>query len=720
MALLGKIRSLGPVALISVIGLALFAFVFSTGSGTITDIFKTDELNQNNIATVNGMEVDRAEFMNKVENIQRQSGGSLTNTQAMNRVWDNEVRSKIMQSQYEALGLSVERDLMRELLQQNLGSFEEFKNEAGLFDEDKLNEFIANLKAISPETSTLGGSAVNYKSWTDFEQNVAVTGLQQTYFNLVKAGMVGTLTEGELEYQLENDKVDLKYVQIPYSSIPDSLIDVKKSEIQAYMKRFPKQYEVEASRNLIFVQFKEEASLSDEQAIQDNLKALVDDREGYNDVSKSNQTIVGFKNTTDNEGFVNANSAQKYNDAYVFRSAFSSEVADNITALSEGEIYGPYKDNGFFKLTKMVSKQGIADSTKVRHILIPFVGGVRADATVTKTDAEAKTTADSIYSVLRRNRSKFKSLLSLSSDKVSNEKEGVIEFAYTDGFAPEFKAYSFENPKGSLGVVRTDFGYHVIEILDQGKTQEAFKVATIAQEIEPSVETIDDIFKNKSKFEIAVADNDFKSVAEENDYEVRSVSNVKALDENIPGIGAQRAIVRWAFEEGTNVDDFKSFNTSGGGFVVVKVTAVNEKGLMTAESGSITALPELRKEKKAEFIIDRISVTTLDDIASAEGQSVKSAAAVNMKNPTLSGAGREPLVIGTAFGLAEGQTSDLIAGNTGVFAVQVTKSTAATELTSYQAAANRVGQDKANAVNTKLYEALKDAAEIKDNRAVFY
>ena len=720
MALLGKIRSLGPVALISVIGLALFAFVFSTGSGTITDIFKADELNQNSIATVNGMDIERVEFMTKVENLQRQSGGSLTTTQAMNRAWDNEVRSKIMQSQYDALGLSVERDYMRDLLEQNLGAFEEFKNEAGLFDEDKLNEFIANLKAIAPETSTLGGSAVNYKSWTDFEQNVAVTGMQQTYFNLVKAGMTGTLTEGELDYQLENDKVDLKYVQVPYASVPDSIITVKKSEIEAYMKRFPKQYEVEASRDLIFVQFKEEASLADEQLIQDNLKSLVDDKEQYNDITKATETVTGFKNTTDNASFVNTNSAEKYNDSYVFRSAFSSDVADDITSLNEGEVYGPYKDNGFYKITKMVSRRGIADSTKVRHILIPFVGGMRADATVTKTDSEAKATADSIYNVLRRNRSKFKSLLSLSSDKVSNEKDGEIEFAYTDGFAPEFKAYSFENPKGSLGVVRTDFGYHVIEILDQGKSQEAYKVATISQKIEPSIETIDEIFKNKSKFEIAVADADFKAVAEDNGYDVRNVSSVKELDENIPGIGAQRAIVRWAFEDGTDVDDFKSFNTSGGGFVVVKVTAINKKGLMSVESGSVTALPEIRKEKKAQIIKDRISATSLDDIASAEGQTVKSASAVNMKNPTLSGAGREPLVIGTAFGLNEGETSDLVAGNSGVYAVQVIKSTPATALTSYQAAANRVGQAKANAVNTQLYNALKDAAEIKDNRAVFY
>ena len=715
MAVLNKIRQ-RSIFLILIIALALFSFII----GDIFQNLDSSAASDTAIATVNGEDIDRDDFMAKVENIQRQSGGSTTNTQAMNRVWENELRAKVMQSQYDALGISVERDYMRDLLKQNLTAFEEFKNEAGLFDEDKLNEFIANLKAISPETTTLGGTPINYQSWTTFEQNVAVSGVQQTYFNLVKAGITGTLTEGELDYQLENDKVDLKYVQIPYSSIPDSLVTVKKSEIEAYMKRFPKKYEVEASRDLIYVEFKEEASLADEQAIQDNLKALIADREEYNEVAKANETVVGFKNTKDNAAFVNANSAQKFNDAFVFRSAFSSEQADNITGLKTGELYGPYKDGNFYKLTKMIAKQGIADSAKVRHILVPFIGGVRADASVTKTDAEAKATADSIYNVLRRNRSKFKSLLSLSSDKVSNEKEGVIEFAYTDGFAPEFKAYSFENPKGSLGVVRTDFGYHIIEVLDQGKKQDAYKVATIAQEIEPSVETIDEVFKNKSKFEIAVADANFEAVAKENNYEVRNVSSVKELDENIPGIGAQRAIVRWAFEDGVDEGDFKSFSTSGGGFVVVKLTGINNKGLMSVESGSITALPELRKEKKAELIKDRISATTLDDIASAESQNVRTAVAVNMKNPTLSGAGREPLVIGTAFGLAEGETSEPIEGNTGVYVIEVTKVTPAVALTSYQAAANRVGQAKENTVNTQLYNALKDAAEIEDNRAVFY
>jgi parvulin-like peptidyl-prolyl isomerase len=638
----------------------------------------------------------------------------------MNRAWNNEVRAKVMQSQYDALGLSVERDYMRSLLEQNLGSFEEFKNEAGLFDQDKLNEFIANLKAIAPETTTLGGSVIDYKSWTNFEQNVAISGVQQAYFNMVKSGITGTLTEGELDYQLENDKVDLKYVQIPYSGIADSTITVKSSEIKAYMKRFPKKYEVEASRDLVFVEFKEEASLEDEQAIKADLSALISDREEFNEAANATQTIVGFKNTKDNASFVNSYSADNFNDNYVFKSAFASDQADKICGLNEGEIYGPYKESGFYKLSKMVSLKRIPDSVKVRHILTPFVGSTRADASVTKTEAEAKTTADSIYKVLKRNRSKFKSLLSLSSDKVSNEKDGVIEFAYTAGFAPEFKAYSFENPKGSLGVVRTDFGYHVIEILGQGTLQQAYKVATISQAIEPSIETVDEVFKNKSKFEIAVADADFETVAAESNYEVRSVSSVKELDENIPGLGAQRAIVRWAFEDSSSEGDFKSFNTTAGGFVVVKLTGVNSAGLMSSESGSVTALPEIRKEKKAEIIKARISATTLDEIATAEDQTIKTAVAVNMKNPTLSGAGREPLVIGTAFGLEEGATSGLISGNSGVYAVQVTKVTAAAALPSYQAAANRVGKAKENAVNTQLYNALKDAAEIEDNRAVFY
>ena len=716
MAVLNKIRQ-RSIFLIIVIALALFSFVIGDVLNNLGSSSGSDSV----IAIINGEEVDRNYFMSRVENMQRQSSGQMTNTQAMNRVWDNEVRSKVMKYQYDLLGLSVERDYMRDLLENNLGSFDEFKNEAGLFDEYKLNEFISNLKAISPETTTLGGTPINYKAWTDFEQNVAISGTQQAYFNMVRAGITGTLTEGELEYQLENDKVDIKYVQIPYSSIADSVIKIKSSEIKSYMKRFPSKYKVEASRDLVFVEFKEEATPADEELIKESLISLIEDKEEFNEAAQISETVVGFKNTKDNELFVNTYSDPEYefDDNYLFKSSFSSKNADEITSLKENDIYGPYKDDLSYKLTKMLSVKNIPDSAKVRHILIPHIGALRADETVFMTKEQAKFRADSIYNIIKRDPSKFKSLLSFSSDKVSNEKDGVIEFSFTDGFATEFKSYSFEKPVGSIGVVNTDFGYHVIEILSQGKKQNAFKVATITRLIEPSDETRDEVFKNKSNFEIAIASGDFQELAEESKYNVRNVNSVKELDESIPGLGSQRSIVRWAFENQTSEGDFKSFTTSNG-FVIVKLVNINESGIMSVESGSVTALPEIRKEKKSEIIKNSIRGEDINTIAENQKQTVKSAVALNMKNPTLAGAGREPLVIGTAFGLNEGEMSEPISGNTGVYIVKVTKITQATELNSYQAVANRVGKSKENAVNAQLYNALKEAAEIQDNRAVFY
>jgi peptidyl-prolyl cis-trans isomerase D len=716
MAILNKIRQ-QSIVLIIVIAMALFAFILS---GLFDGSTNFSSKSQNVIATINGVDIERDDFMNKVEAAQRQFGASLTNTQAMNRVWDQEVNEAVMEAQYDALGITVERDQMRDLLKLSLSSYEEFNNEAGVFDENKLNEFIANLKEISPQTAILGGAPINYEAWTNYENNIAVNGRQQTYFNMVKAGVIGTLAEAELDYKLENNKADIKYVQVPFTSIPDSTVTVSKSDISNYINKNKSQYEVEASRGLYFVQFKEEASLEDETNIQNSLKTLLEDKVEYNESSKTNETIIGFKNTTDNEAFVNANSAIKYNNNFVFKSLMPTELADSIFDLKKGSMYGPYKQGNHYMLSKIVEEKQMPDSVKVRHILIPFVGTLRTDASVTRTEDAAKKTADSILNIVKRNRSKFTSLLDLSYDTVSNENGGEIEFAYSSGMAPEFKNFSFDNAKGALDVVKTDFGYHVIEILDQKNKQRALKIATIAQVIEPSEKTIDNTFNKTSKFEIAVASKDFNEVANENNYSIMPVSNVGALAESIPGLGNQRAIVRWAFEEGIKVGEVKRFNLQNGGYAVVMLSAKNKKGLMSIENASVTALNEIRKEKKAELIKASLSGTTIEDIAAGQNQSVKTALAINMKNPTLSGAGREPLVIGSVFGLAEGQVSNPIVGNYGVYVIEVTKITPADGLPNYQAVANRIESTKRTAVNTELYNALKKASDIEDNRATFY
>ena len=704
MAVLNKIRQ-RSLFLILIIALALFSFV-------LADLFKNSDAltskSQNIVATINGKDITREDFLQKVEAAQRQYGGNASSSQVMNSVWNQEVRKAVMQTQYDALQISVEKDQMKDLLKTQLAKNPQFLNEAGLFDEAKLNEYIANLKETSP---------LRYKDWIDYEAQVASNALQQNYFNLVKAGLTGTLKEGELDHKLSGDQVDIKFVQVPYTSIADSLVKVSKSEISDYIEEHAKEYEVEASTDIKFVEFKEVASVEDENALKADLNlfingGVVNDR-GLKD------TIVAFSKVKDDKAYINsvAESAIKFDERFVFKKDLPTAVADTLYNLQAGDVYGPYKDAGHYKVTKVVAVKQIPDSAKVRHILIPFKGSQSAKPEVTQTEDEAKVTADSLLNILKSDRSKFPEFVKeFSSDQGSVEKEGRYDWHPYNTMVPEFNDFEFEGKVGDLGVVKTVFGFHIIEIEGQKDKKKAIQVGTIARKIEPSEATINTIFRDASNFEMKAGDNDFEAVAKEQKFTVRPVNGMKALDENIPGVGNQRQIVRWSFDKETEVGDIKRF-TIPNGYVIAQLVAKNEAGLKSVENATATVMPIIRKEKKAKMIRERVSASTLEDLAAVEKTTVRSASAINMKTPTISGAGREPLIVGTAFGLAEGETSGLIDGENGVYMIKVTKVTPAVELDNYQAAANRVAQQRANTVSSKLYNALKETAEIEDNRA---
>jgi parvulin-like peptidyl-prolyl isomerase len=714
MAILNKIRQRSLI-LILVIALALFAFVIQ---GVIDNPNAFSD-SQGVVATVNGVDIDRNDFQQKVKNYQDRAGGRITSTQAINAIYNQELRKIIMDNEYEALGLSVEKDEMRELLKNSFQSYPEFQDDNGNFDVNRLNAFISNLKDISPDSAPLTSAGqsfnINYDIWTNNEQSIASNALQQTYYNMIKAGVSTTISEAEDDYLADAKNVDIRYVQVPYTTITDSLVEVSKSDIKAYMQAHKEKFEAEANREVVYVEFKEEASKADEDAIKADLLKLKSDRAEYNESSKNTDTIPGFDTVKDVAEFINSNSDIKYNDTFLRTAQLPAVAKDSLAKLEIGEYYGPYKDGEYFKLSKMIAVEEKADSVKVRHILIPFAGGQRADASVTKTPEEAKQTADSILAKIKSG-TKFMDLLELSSDKVSNEKDGEIEFAYNAGMAPEFKAFSFDNKKGDVDVVGTSFGYHVIEILEQTSFNNTYKVGTIARKIEPSQETLDGVFNSMSKFEIAAKDGDFNKLAEERELAVKPIT-FKELDENMPGLGSQRQVVRWAFEEGTAIGDYKNFPISGFGFIVAKLVEKNEKGLMSVEDASITALPEIRKEKKAKMIREKITATTVDEIAKNQGQSPRTAAALTLKNTTLSGAGVEPKVIGAAFGLEQGKTSKLIDGEKGVYVIEVTKVTDATKLDNYTSIMNRLNTTLRNSVQGKVYQALESASDIEDNRA---
>lgn len=706
MAVLNKIRQ-RSVFLIVIIALALFSFV-------LADVLRNggmaSQKSQNTIATINGEDIERETFARQVEAYQRNLGPNASTSQAVNMVWDLNVRQALLEEQFEELGIRVEEAQVKEMMRREMGSNPNFTNEAGMFDENKLREYIATLKTTSPEA---------YQQWISFENNIAESAREEIYLNLVRAGVGATLLEGEQAYRFANDNVDMEFVNIPYLSVPDSEVEVSKSEIQNYIKANQGRFKTEASRDIQYVQYTETASVEDEGEVKAEIAALLDNKVEYNAVTKANDTLPGFAETQNWESFVNENSDVKYSDRFLFKNDLPQQFADALFNLNEGETYGPYKENGSFKISRVVASQQIPDSVKSRHILVAFQGSPVGTG-ITRSKSEAQQLADSIATVVRGNNDKFAELASeFSADASNKEEAGDLGWASPGTFVPAFNEFIFQNTSGEVGVVETQFGYHVIHIQEQTEKERAIKLATVVRAIEPSDKSVNDLFAEVTKFELAARDGDFADVAKQNNLEVRPVKEIQALEENIPGIGAQRRIVQWAFEEDVEAGDIKRFDVPNG-YVVAQVTGVNKKGTKSVEAASSTVIPILEKEKKAEIIKERISGTSLQEIAQSQNVQVNTANAVNRNSPILPGVGSEPKVVGFAFGLAEGATSKPVAGEKGVFVVKVLSKNNAQNMDSYRSYAARETSGRRTTVNNEVFEALKESADIEDNRARFY
>jgi len=246
------------------------------------------------------------------------------------------------------------------------------------------------------------------------------------------------------------------------------------------------------------------------------------------------------------------------------------------------------------------------------------------------------------------------------------------------------------------------------------------KVANLARRIEPSDKTISDLFTTATKFELAVKEKDFQEVADQNKYQANPINSIHLLDELLPGIGSNRSLVQWTFEENTKIGDIKRFDLANGDYAVVQLTKKAEKGLMKPEDASIRVLPILRNQKKAAIIKEKIAKLNMDDAAKTYNVSIESALAVNRKNPMIAGAGREPEVVGAAFSLKPDQTSVALEGNNGVYKIKVIKLNKAEDIQSYLSYGDAILNQRSAPVSGNIFNALKAKAKIEDNRAVFY
>ncbi|AIY12169.1 peptidylprolyl isomerase [Cellulophaga baltica] len=706
MAILDKIRRKTTI-LILIIGLALFAFV-------ISGIFSTNAFSGakvgSSVAEVNGDEISIDGFREQVEIASKSYGANASSMQVVNNVYEQNVRNAILDQQFEKLGIVVEQDQIVNFLRTNptYSQLPQFLNENGVFDENKFISFIADLKLNNP---------AGYQQWLQEEQSIIRAAKEQIYFNLIRAGVGTTLKEGELDYKLANDKFDISYVRVPYASILDSTVAVSKSEIESYVKAHAEDFKQEDSRDIQFVYFEEKASLSDEKEVEEKITALLGDTQMFNEAKDTTETVRGFRNTLDNIAFLDVNSDTKFDTIYKPKSSLSPKVADTLVKMNIGQIYGPYRDGNTFKVSKLTGKRA-GGNVKASHILIAFAGATSAGEEVTRTKEEAESKAKEVLAEAKKSGAVFADLAKENSDGPSGPRGGDLGFFQEGAMVKPFNDFVFNNGTGAIGLVETDFGFHIVKVEEK---QDLYQVANLVRELEPSEETIDLLFQDATKFEMSTVENSakFEEVAKQDNYVVRPVNKLNPMDENLPGLGSQRAIVQWAFNSDSEIGDVKRFDLNDG-YAVVRLTAKYAKGLMTSEDASPVVLPILRKQKKAAMIIEKNKGKSFDAFAKDNNVSAATASAISVKTPTIAGAGREPAVAGTAYILAEGKTSGLIEGESGVYMVTVTKKTPATKLENYSTFANTLKASNSTRVNTSVYQALKAASEIEDNRSMFY
>ncbi|MBT8299176.1 MAG: peptidylprolyl isomerase, partial [Maribacter sp.] len=490
-----------------------------------------------------------------------------------------------------------------------------------------------------------------------------------------------------------------------------------KSEIQSYIKSHEDDFKQEESRDIQYVYFEEKASADDEMAVKEATTKLLGDTVEYLEDKDTMDTIPGFKSTTDIADFLDRNSDLKFDTIYKAKRDLSPIFADTLVALKVGDTYGPYKDGNYFKVSKMVNKK-TNGTAKASHILITWAGAERAGANITRTKEEAEVIAKGLLADAKKEDAVFVQLARDNSDGPSAPNGGDLGYFQEGAMVAEFNDFVFGNTTGTIDLVETALGYHIVKIDDK---QDVYQIATLAREIEPSETTINTIFMNATKFEMESISGEkaFTDLAKESEYTVRPVNKIKAMDENLPGLTTQRGIVQWAFKDDTNVGDIKRFSVNNG-YAIVQMTAAYEEGLKTVEDASTAVLPILRKERKAAQLISANAGKSIEDVAKDNSVPVSNATALSVKSPTIPGAGREPAVVGTAFAMNVGDTSGLLEGESGVFMISVTKKEEAPKLENYSTFANTLKTSNATKVNTAVYNALKSASEIEDNRAIYY
>ena len=524
MAILGQIRK-RSFFLILVIGMALFAFVIS-GVFTSNGGFGSNKP----IGEINGEEIDFEMFNSMVEQAQVVYG--LNTIKAVNLAWEQGLQNQILTQELEKLGIDAGKNQLEQIISQDqsIALNPIFQNEIGLFDFNLFSNYITQLKSTNPSL---------YNSWRLQEENFITVAKQKIYFDLIRSSIIQTNIESKIQYHLENDKVNLQYLRIPYENIPDSLFKIKDSEILSYMKKNKDQYEISESKEIEYIYIEDTASDLDINNIISNLEQLRDGFNQLNRVTNNVDYVEGFKDTKEISEFIDIYSDISWDSIYVTREDINSDYDDILFGLNIGQVFGPYKDENFYKISRMVGKKREGNLNKVLL------------ANVAKEIIPSNESSNNNYRKASQAEFDANNDLPLNQSNVDiaiNNFESFEEFDEgIPGINNSRQIIKWLYDKGSkVGDVRRfDLadGYFVAKIIQFNKKR-LTNIDNVRDEISETILNDKKFSYLKNKYKSTI---DIESIAIENNIEVENASAVTQSDPILVGAGPEPYIIGSSF-----------------------------------------------------------------------------------------------------------------------------------------------------------------------------
>jgi len=711
MSIIQTIRERGAVIVIAIIALSLIGFILMDSRSGTGKLFGGG--NTTTLGSVNGDKIEYADFTDKVKDAtqQYQNSGAAPTDQIRQNVWDQMVAEKLVNAQFDDLGIAFTPKEMSSIMfsndapQQLKQAFSD--KETGQYDIQKAQQWWSQIRTSKNDEQR---KEVNAQVIEPMRLNSMYT----KYTSMIAASIYIPKWLSKQQEAQRGNFANISYVAIPYSLISDSTIKVTDDDVSDYVDKHKLKFKQEPGVIVSYVSFSGAASSKDSAAIRQSLEDLKPQ----------------FKADSNASAFLPRNSSSiSFEGIYEPKAKIQSPFKDSIIALPNGGVFGPYLDGKNVVLAKKIASKILPDSVKCRHILIGTNDPQTGQATT--PDSVAHKLADSIATAIKGG-ANFDSLeAKFSTDKEAQKTQGVMNFDIStiqgNGFAKEFGDFLLNEKGETKKVVKTQFGYHYIEILEKKNPEPTYEIAYMAREIVPSDETINGASaaatklsgqaRNKQAFDEYTAKNGLK--------EISLPTVVKENDYQLGGLQDARPIVKWAFDanEGDVSDPFSMKDN----FVVAVVDKKVSEGTPDVKTARPMVEATIRNLKKADQIKQKLNnPTTLEAAAKVFNQQVLTTggdSTLTFEAQIINGVGNEPKVAGAAFNKDyQTKVSPPIAGNTGVFVIKVNSISAKAAATP-QALAIQKSEEvnrALQAATNQSFGSLKKMATIKDYRSKFF